>query len=120
MANPVYPVTLPKIAFVDNFQESPEDAVVEFPVEAGQPKRRRRVSGTMRIIDANLVLTTAQRAIILEFYEDDCGNGSLYFDMVHPIDGGSAVAWGWREPIQTQLISGNTWTASIKIRKIAS
>jgi hypothetical protein len=118
MANPTWPGTLPKIAFVDNFTEAPEDANVEFPVEVGPPKRRRRISSPQRLVEANIVITTAQRAILLSFYESDCNGGTTYFDMSHPIDGGAAVAWGFREPPTFQLISGNIFTASLRLRKI--
>lgn len=118
MVNPVWPASLPQSAFVDNFSESVEDSQVEFPVEVGPPKRRRRISSPQRLVEHNLVLSAAQRTDMLEFYEDDLANGTLYFDMVHPIDGGAAVTWAFREPPTFQLISGTTFTCAIKLRKI--
>jgi hypothetical protein len=118
MANPVWPVSLPQSAFVDNFQESVEDAQVEFTVEAGPPKRRRLVSSPSRMVDHNLVLTTTQRAALLTFYETTCKKGTLIFDMVHPIDGGAAVQWQFREPPTFQLISGTHFTAALRLRKM--
>ncbi len=119
MANPTWPVSLPQcIAFVDNFSEQPEDANVEFPVEVGQPKRRRRISSPTRLVDATIVISSTQRATLFDFYEDDCAKGAIYFDMPHPIDGGDPVAWGWMEPPATQLISGSHFTAQLKLRKI--
>lgn len=118
MVNPVWPVSLPQGAYVDNWSEAPEDANVEFPVEVGPPKRRRRISSPGRLVEHNIVLTVAQRATLLDFYEDDCGKGSINFDWVHPIDGGAAVAWAFVEPPQFQLVSGSIFTCALKLRKI--
>jgi len=113
-----WPASLPQGAFVDNWQESVEDAITEFTVEVGPPKRRRRISSPQRLVEHTIVITTAQRATLLDFYEDDLSNGTLPFDWVHPIDGGSAVTWQFREPPQFQLISGSHFTANLKLRKM--
>jgi hypothetical protein len=115
MANPVWPVALPQSAFVGQWSEVPGQANVEFSVEVGPPKRRRRISSAGRLIDHTIVLSTTQRAALLTFYEVTTKSGSLSFDWVHPIDGGTKV-WRFEAEPSFNLLSGNKFQASLKLR----
>src|SRR5262245_43678976 len=115
MSNPTWPGTLPQSAFLASWKEKPAPANVEFSVEVGPPKRRRRISSAGRLIEHSLILTITQRAALLTFYETTLKNGSLQFDMTHPIDGGTKT-WQFEEEPSISFLSGNRFNADIKLR----
>jgi hypothetical protein len=115
MVNPVWPVGLPQSALVGQWDESPAPANVEFSVEVGPPKLRRRISSAGRLINNTLLLTVAQRATFMTFYETTTKNGSLPFDWDHPIDG-TPKTWMFEEEPAISLISGNVFQVSLKLR----
>lgn len=76
---PSWPSSLPTkvIAGSHHFQAKPN--VVSFEPDVGEPIRRRRYTGKSAVESFELVLTSAQKDRLHEFWSDDCAQGTLSF-----------------------------------------
>lgn len=78
---PAWPETLPCMPITGTLRIRQESNVVAFQPDVGRPQRRRRYTLRRRLYTATLKLTTAQRAILDDFYHDDCADGVNSFTM---------------------------------------
>jgi hypothetical protein len=90
MATP-WPLTLPQCPTL-YFSEQRQRNVVAFQPDVGIAKMRRRSTAVGVSTSMTFRLTTAQLATFDTFYETTLSDGSLPFDMAHPV---TKVNWSW-------------------------
>ena len=87
----VWPPSLPARPRREGYSESLKPDVVESPFEVGEPKRRPRTTGVRRSVDASIVLDTAQKAVLLGFFERELAQGCRWFVWPDYADGVAAT-----------------------------
>lgn len=84
MTTAAWPGTLPQCPTL-NYSEQRQTNVVTFQPEVGEPKMRRRSTATAVLTSMNFRMTNAQVLTFLTFYETTLKDGSLPFDLPHPV-----------------------------------
>lgn len=78
---PAWPTTLPCMPINGTLRVAQESNISEFKPDVGRPQRSRRYTLRRRLYTGTLKLTTAQRAILDEFFHEDCADGVNSFTM---------------------------------------
>ena len=66
------------------WNESIEPNVVDFNVEVGPSKRRRRSYLPSTMVQFQRIITTAELAVLLDFFESDLRSGVINFTAIDP------------------------------------
>lgn len=82
-----WPATLPDSPLIEGFEEEDPDLVLKSETDVGPGKRRLRGTAGLGRMMYPLMLTTEQRAALLDFYRTDLARGVLSFNLTHPITG---------------------------------
>jgi len=98
-----WPASLPQHQFV-GLTVQYEPNVLEFEVDAGPAKRRRRSSKTRVYVRTDMELTGAQMAVFAEFFETTLVSGTLAFDWAHPVTDAAASFRFSRRPSWTLVV----------------
>jgi hypothetical protein len=110
----VWPATLPQYVLVDGYQERPPELLIESPMDAGPPARRRRFTAGETAIACRIALSAAQKATLEGFFGDDLKAGAVAFDWVHPVSREPATV-RMRRPGFTAEPGGVSFIASIEL-----
>lgn len=70
-----------------SWQEQLEDNVLRTEMEVGQEKRRLRHTRQRRQITTQLTLKFHQYQALRTFYQADCLQGTISFNLTHPLEG---------------------------------
>ena len=81
-----WPVSLPAYPRRD-LTWSPKPNVISFGTEVGKGKRRRRSTYRSKLWSLSFIMTDAQLADFVAFFEDDLEDGALPFEWVYPRTG---------------------------------
>ena len=80
MATNIYwPTTLPQQMLMDGYSEQHEDNFIRTQMDAARPKQRARYPNILIAVQGNFLLTTAQKAIFLDFFENTLSGGVSEF-----------------------------------------
>ena len=98
-----WPASLPQHQFVGlSIEDDP--GVIEFAVDLGPAKRRRRSSKTRRYVRTDIELTGTQLAVFETFYETTLTSGTLSFDWEHPTTDQTAEFRFLAKPVWTLTV----------------
>ena len=119
MTDPVpWPVAdLPFFAEHGTWSEGLEPNVVNFPVEVGPAKRRRRTYLPSTKVQFQRIISSAQLEAFLDFYEDDLESGVLTFTAIDPRTEVSTEYEFMEAPTWRDVTTGY-WRLQFSLRKI--
>jgi len=112
-----WPVTLPQCFLQDSYQETDANLFVQTEMDAGPPKIRRRFTAGVRQISGKMLLTTAQKIILREFFMD---YGADEIDYPDPEDAESTISVNFSDPPDYVYSGPNRWRVSIKFKELPS
>ncbi len=98
-----WPVSLPQQQFL-GLQIQYEPNVLEFEVDAGPAKRRRRSSKGRTYLRTDIELRGDQLAVFETFYDTTLVSGTLAFDWTHPATDAAASFRFQRKPAWTLVV----------------
>jgi hypothetical protein len=115
----VWPATLPQYVLAANYTEAVPDNSIRSETDVGPAKVRRRGTAAPRPISCQVLLTTAQRATLDDFYNTDTKAGSLTWTWVHPVTR-AAATFRFVEPISFSATArGQLFTAALSLEIVA-
>jgi len=83
-----WPAGIPQVAAWGGFAEAPQEDLLVFEPEVGEPLTRPRTTGEIRQIDARMPpMTAAQYVIFNDWFRVELTRGSLRFLWRHPVTG---------------------------------
>lgn len=94
----VWPATLPQYVLAANYSEEVPDNTIRSETDVGPAKVRRRGTAAPAPISCQVMLTTTQRATLIDFYNTDTKSGSLTWTWLHPVTR-AAVTFRFAKPI---------------------
>ncbi len=83
----LWPATLPQEPLVDGFSGTIQDTLIRTSMDAGPEKTRRRFTAASEYYTVSWVMTDAQFTTFRSFFKDTIADGSIEFEMNHPITG---------------------------------
>src|SRR5688572_12622480 len=113
MADIDFPASL-NPALDGQFSESSLETKVSDQSEVGAPRRRNRFTRSLARFSFTLLLTDAQKDMLLAFYDDDLVRGVEAFNWTHPTTDVIYEASMPSRPAPKHL-TGDLWTADIDI-----
>jgi hypothetical protein len=99
------------------FTETPQRNVAKFQPEVGPPKYRRRNTANGAIASMSFKFTKAQRATFLTFYTTELKDGSLPFNMGHPVTD-DVHSWAFESEPEFSYVTRNAHTVSFQLRRL--
>lgn len=114
---PTWPTSLPCYPINGTFSETPQRNVVKFQPEIGPAKMRRRSTANGSVASASYKMSKAQYEDFISFYQDDLKDGSLPFEMKHPV---TDTLYDWQfesEPEITQQ-TRNMQMVNVSLRRL--
>jgi hypothetical protein len=109
MADPVWPADLPAILVGSNYNYKGVDPFARTNMDGGLARQRRRFLNTPKNIAATWLFTTAQLEVFETFWEQQLGEGTLWF--VVPLYNGRgeiSVRARFTEAYQSNGVDGAT------------
>ena len=82
-----WPDTLPPSPLIDGLEEEEPDIILRTQMDAGPAKTRLRFTSGVAPLKWPTLLTTEQRATLINFYRVTCAYGALSYNVTHPITG---------------------------------
>jgi hypothetical protein len=111
-----WPASLPPLAELDGYTETPPDLALRSSVDAGPAKTRPRWSTGPARVSGRLLLDAAQAEALVAFYADTTRTGALAFEAPHPRTGLSVLLRFTRPPELAHLAEGGgLWRAQIEL-----
>lgn len=111
-----WPDDLPCQPTVDSLTISQEPNVVEFQTEVGRPLRRRRYTGIRTPMSGVLKMTAEQAQAVMDFFHDDCADGTLSFNMKDWFTRQIAV-FSWMAPPQLSRMTPNKFMVALSLAR---
>ncbi len=84
MSVPAWPGTLPTKLYVSGYGQSSPDITIKSEMDAGPAKVRRRFTAGVTPVSGTMILTAAQLATFITFFETTTLGGSLRFSWTKP------------------------------------
>ena len=109
-----WPTTLPQYLRLQGYAQTRVNDTIRSTMGYGPDKVRRRTTGTIENIQGTLVLTDAQLAILLNFYEDILTSGSEKLYWYNFQTGETEVAYRFLTP-PTYSNIGKFWTVVMSL-----
>lgn len=116
MATIDYPVSLPPPRD-GQFAESILETKVSDQGEVGAPRRRNRFTRSLARFSFQLVLTGAQRATLVDFYEVTLVRGVEVFNWAHPTTL-QAYEMAMTSHPSIKHLTADIWTADVELEEI--
>lgn len=119
MANPIWPVDLPRATLLSEYSEDEDLGIVETDMDSGPKKRRRKQSQSERTITCGMWLSRTQLASWKNFYRNSLAGMTKEFDdFWHPgeealIDNVTLVSQSVKPK------SANVWIVTFSVRYFA-
>lgn len=114
-----WPATLPPLAELDGYTETPPDLALRSSVEAGPAKTRPRYSTGPTRLSGRLLLTAAQAEALRSFFVTATKGGVLAFDAPQPRTQAAARFRFLRSPELAHLAEGGgLWRASLELEEL--
>lgn len=114
-----WPASLPPLAELDNYTETPPELALRSAMDAGPAKTRPRYSTGPTRISGQLLLTAAQAEALRGFFVTATKGGALAFEAAHPRTGLAARLRFLRPPELAHLAEGGgLWRASLELEAL--
>jgi hypothetical protein len=115
----VWPATLPPLAELEGYAETPPDLALRSAMDAGPAKTRPRYStGPTRLV-GRMLLTAAQAEALRGFFVGATMGGALAFEAPHPRTGAAARLRFLRPPELAHLAEGGgLWRAELELEEL--
>lgn len=84
MTIPAWHIDLPQELFVDGYSESLPDVTIKSDMDSGPAKVRRRFTAGVTPISGTIMVTAAQLATFITFFNSTLLGGSLRFSWTEP------------------------------------
>lgn len=110
--------SLPQKPEREGWKEVPQRNVAIFSPDVGPPKYRRRNTANGTVASVTYIMTDAQVATFLTFYQTTLVDGTLPFTWNHPISG---VSYSWifdEQPPEIQSNQYNWNTVTFQLRRL--
>jgi hypothetical protein len=85
MASISWPEELPATLLLEGLSAKQESNVIRTQMDAGPRKTRRRYTAHVKTFTGKLLLTSAQRLILEQFYRAALADGALRFNFTDPL-----------------------------------
>lgn len=115
MANPTWPATLPQFVLREGYDEQLANNKIETQMDAGLPKQRRRFTQREDQISVSWRMDRTQRDTFLTFYRSTLSDGTLAFDMPHPVSRATTTFRFRGESPKVAPVSSQYFTVSAKL-----
>jgi hypothetical protein len=112
-----WPEALPCYPIEGSFVETPHRNVARFMPEVGPPKFRRRNTANGSSAGLTWKFTKAQLATFLTFYTTELKDGSLPFNMEHPITD-EVHSWAFESEPEISSVTRHAHTVSAQLRRL--
>lgn len=103
-----WPTTLPQKLRLFTFNEGLQNGAVRTSMDAGEDFVRQRFTAALEFHSGDMVMTTAQLAILKTFYRTTTLQGSQWFDWLHQVTG-VAAEYRFLAPPSIRPMSGDKW-----------
>lgn len=111
-----WPASLPSLAELDGYSETPPDLALRSAMDAGPAKTRPRYSTGPTRLAGRLLLTAAQAEALRGFFAATTKGGALTFEAPHPRTGAAAALRFLRPPELAHLAEGGgLWRAAVEL-----
>lgn len=115
-----WPLDLPQVTNLPGSRQQPPDGVGRSTLEGAPPHRRRTHADAPRSFQQPMILTVAQRASLLAFYNQTLHRGALSFDHVNDWNGNAArLRFTGGAPV-FQSAGGNAYLTTLSLLEVAS
>ena len=112
-----WPVTLPEIPLIAGASETAPDVVIRTQMDAGPAKIRRRFTAGVRKHQMKMILTTAQVAILDDFFVSTLSGGAVAFDWENPRTN-VAAEFRFTGPPQYTPVSGSYYDVGFELEEL--
>jgi hypothetical protein len=112
-----WPATLPQLPLIQGASEKPPETTIRTNMDAGPAKVRGRFSAGVRPWKMQLVLTTAQVAILDDFYVSTLSGGANRFTWVNPRTTSSAE-FRFTAPPEYVPLGGGRYTVAMQLEQM--
>jgi hypothetical protein len=110
-----WPPTLPDNFLQEGYQEGAVNNLIKTDMISGPSKRRPRSSVVYQPVTGGMNLTTQQKDIMLDFYQNTISYGALPFTM--PVYGGGTVDV-FLDAYTTVPLSGDIWRMTMNLLRL--
>lgn len=115
----VWPASLPPLAELDGYTETPPDLALRSSVEAGPAKTRPRYSTGPTRLSGRLLLDATQAEALRSFFVTTLMGGALAFQAAHPRTGAEATLRFLRPPeLAHRAEGGALWLATLELETV--
>lgn len=111
---PTWPASLPQDPSLDGYSSEDQSGMLRSEMDSGPPKQRRRFTATTENISLSWLMTKTQLSTFNSFYKTTLLEGSLAFDITHPVNGWTVSA-RFTAPAQRSPIYINMWRVNAVI-----
>lgn len=117
---PAWPTSVPFLCSLSDLDRTgPLGQKWEFTPDVGVPKVRRRTTAAYRRLSgATAVMTAAQYADFLSFWETDLSDGVLDFTATHPVTGATATFRPTGDTFGETLVAAGQYRISLSLYEI--
>lgn len=114
-----WPAELPQSPLFDSLQFQKVSNKISSDVEVGEGKERRRYTGKRRVMSFAMNLTSEQKAIWDDFYDNILSDGVNLFSWKDPYTGETGVVFKFTDPAPKMIpISGSGWRVDAAVRRL--
>jgi hypothetical protein len=109
-----WPGSLPQTPLLQGFSQQLEDNLLRTEMDAGKDKVRRRFTAGIMPVKISMVLATAQKDILITFFDTTVTGGADEFDWDDHLNGG-VVQYRFLSPSSFRRLSGAYWSADMEL-----
>lgn len=113
-----WPPSLPQKPQPGSWNERAEENWIQSEPEIGAPVRRLNQTAAGSLASGDFMLTTAELADLLDWYEDDLLYGVRSYQWVHPIRG-TLMWWRFEAPISYITEAPDAHRTSVSLRRLS-
>ena len=111
----VWPVTLPQVVLMNGYSEEPIDDTLRSEVDSGPPEARALFTGLMCKKMLPLLVTSAQKVTLRDFYDTTLNRGSLRFEWSSYHTGNVTKEHFFNSKPQFSVASGTLWYVTLDV-----
>lgn len=118
MPAPTWPSAgdFPQLPLNGQWQRQRQKNLLVFEPDVGPPLVRRRSTVSTLTSTFTIQLTTTQVAALDAFFETDCAEGAIQFNLDNP-ETGDTELWAWAEPPAVSHVTGSIYRAQCSLRR---
>lgn len=108
-----WPESLP-LALCEGYRETLPETALRTTMDQGPAKTRQRTTAGTTALSLNFILSTAQAALLDDFFNGTLAGGSLAFAFPHPRRG-ATVSCRFRQPPAYSALNGDYYKAGLEL-----